>query len=203
MSAVYMQQERGMRACNNSNMRNRSLLLFIMSILRLQSRFTHLDPAYLFPPYISFLMWVMHACYYCACSLPLSCWIYTALIPCLAAYILPSSPVLMHTCTCIYCPHPLSCCAYTALIPCLAAYTCILPSSSVLLHIYCTCFSTFWHCHPYILQHFMEMFYSLYLDGWGRSNTKFSICHPRQSVTHCLLFVLLPLLLLRLPTQAK
>ena len=39
-----------------------------------------------------------------------------------------------------------------ALIPCLAAY--ILPSSPVLLHIYCTCFSTFWHCHPYILQHF-------------------------------------------------
>ena len=25
---------------------------------------------------------------------------------------------------------------------------------SVLLHIYCTCFSTFWHCHPYILQYF-------------------------------------------------
>ena len=39
-----------------------------------------------------------------------------------------------------------------ALIPCLAAY--ILPSSPVLLHIYCTCFSTFWHCHPYILQYF-------------------------------------------------
>ena len=54
-----------------------------------------------------------------------------ALIPCLAAYILPSSPVLLH----IYCPHPLSCCIYTPLIPCLAAY--ILPSSPVLLHIYC------------------------------------------------------------------
>ena len=39
-----------------------------------------------------------------------------------------------------------------ALIPCLAAY--ILPSSPVLLHINCTCFSTFWHYHPYILQHF-------------------------------------------------
>ena len=39
-----------------------------------------------------------------------------------------------------------------ALISCLAAY--MLPSSPVLLHIYCTCFSTFWHCHPYILQHF-------------------------------------------------
>ena len=24
----------------------------------------------------------------------------------------------------------------------------------VWLHIYCPCFSTFWHCHPYILQHF-------------------------------------------------
>ena len=66
-----------------------------------------------------------------ACPHPLSCCIYTALIPCLAAYILPSSPVLLH----IYCPHPLSCCIYTALIPCLAAYK--LPSSPVLLHIYC------------------------------------------------------------------
>ena len=62
---------------------------------------------------------------------PLSCCIHTALIPCLAAYILPSSPVLLHT----YCPHPLSCCIHTALIPCLAAY--ILPSSPVLLHTYC------------------------------------------------------------------
>ena len=43
-----------------------------------------------------------------------------------------------------------------ALIPCLAAY--ILPSSPVLLYIYCTCFPTFWYCHPYILQHLMEMF---------------------------------------------
>ena len=50
---------------------------------------------------------------------------------------MPSSPVLLH-------PHPLFCCIY------------ILPSSPVLLHIhvYCTCVSTFWHCHPYILQHF-------------------------------------------------
>ena len=95
---------------------------------------------------------------------PLSCCIYTALILCLAAYILPSSSVLLH----IYCPHPLSCCIYTALILCLAAYilpssstsvllhTNILPSFPVLLHsyIHCTCFSTFWHCHPYILQQF-------------------------------------------------
>ena len=52
----------------------------------------------------------------------------------------------------VACPHSLSCCIYIALIPCLAAY--ILPSSPILPHIYCTCFSTFWHCHPYILQHF-------------------------------------------------
>ena len=32
-----------------------------------------------------------------------------------------------------------------ALIPCLHI-------------IYCTCFPTFWHCHPYILQHLMEVF---------------------------------------------
>ena len=38
--------------------------------------------------------------------------IIVALIPCLAAYILPSSPVLLH----IYCPHPLSCCICTALV---------------------------------------------------------------------------------------
>ena len=38
--------------------------------------------------------------------------IYTALIPCGAAYILPSSPVLLH----IYCPHTLCCCIYTALV---------------------------------------------------------------------------------------
>ena len=41
----------------------------------------------------------------------------------------------------------------------LAVY--ILPSSLVLLHIYCTCFSTFWHCHPYILQHFNENVFTL------------------------------------------
>ena len=43
---------------------------------------------------------------------PLSCCIYTVLIPCVAAYILSSSPVLLH----IYCPHPLCCCIYTALV---------------------------------------------------------------------------------------
>ena len=59
-----------------------------------------LGPAYSIPPYISFIM-------------GLRMLLLHALIPCLAAYILPSSPVL-----------------------------------------YCTCFSTFWHCHPYILQHF-------------------------------------------------
>ena len=48
----------------------------------------------------------------------------------------------------VACPHPclatyilLSCCIYTALIPCLAAH---------ILHL----FLYFWHCHPYILQHF-------------------------------------------------
>ena len=29
-----------------------------------------------------------------------------------------------------------------------ACYYCCIPSIPVLLHIYCTCFSTFWHCHP-------------------------------------------------------
>ena len=44
-----------------------------------------------------------------------------------------------------------------------ACYYCCMPSPPVLVHIiysalipylYCTCFSTFWHCHPYILQNF-------------------------------------------------
>ena len=31
-----------------------------------------------------------------------------------------------------------------------ACYYCCIPSSSpVLLHIHCTCFSTFWYCYPY------------------------------------------------------
>ena len=65
-----------------------------------------------------------------------------ALIPCLAAYILPSSPVLLHN---------------------------ILLSSPVLLHIaiYCTCFSTFWHCHPYILQHFNGNVFTLFIKCVG------------------------------------
>ena len=46
-----------------------------------------------------------------------------ALIPCLAAYILPSSPVLLH----IYCPHPLSCCIYTALVSLL--FCTVIPTS--------------------------------------------------------------------------
>ena len=36
-----------------------------------------------------------------------------------------------------------------------------MPSSPVLLHIYCPCFSTFWHCHPYILQHFNGNIFTL------------------------------------------
>ena len=46
--------------------------------------------------------------------------------------------------------------AYTALIPCHAAYkyTALIPCDAT----YSTGFSTFWHCHPYILQILMEMF---------------------------------------------
>ena len=40
-----------------------------------------------------------------------------------------------------------------------------MPSSPVLLHIYCPYFSTFWHCHPYILQHFNgNVFYTCFTD---------------------------------------
>ena len=91
-----------------------------------------------------------------ACPHTLSCCIYTALIPCLAAYILPSSPVLLH----IYCPHPLSCSIYTALVS--SFFGTLIPTSfNILMKIfllsYCIykspCFSDFWHCNSYILQH--------------------------------------------------
>ena len=48
---------------------------------------------------------------------------------------MPSSPVLLHMCL-------------------VWGYACCMPSSPVLLYIYCPCFSTFWYCHPYIIQHF-------------------------------------------------
>ena len=64
---------------------------------------------------------------------------YTALIPYLAAYAL--IPYL----------------AAYALIPYLAA--CVLPSSPILLHIYCTCFSTFWQCPPYNLNSYSLVYY--------------------------------------------
>ena len=37
---------------------------------------------------------------------------------------------------------------------------CCLPSPPVLLHIYCTCVSTFWHCHSYALQNFNRNFFT-------------------------------------------
>ena len=48
-----------------------------------------------------------------------------------------------------------------SLHPSVSGYDCCMPSSPVLLHIYCTCFSTFWHCHPYIFQHFILYLYTL------------------------------------------
>ena len=86
----------------------------------------------------------VYACYYCC---------------------MPSSPVLLHTYlvlgyTSYYCCMPSS-------PSCVAAY--ILSFGLHMLHalILCvaayinnfTCFSTFWHCHPYILQHFNENVY--------------------------------------------
>ena len=46
----------------------------------------------------------------------------------------------------------LSCCIYC--MPSSPVLLHIYCPDPVLLHIYCTCFSTFWHCHNYILQHF-------------------------------------------------
>ena len=62
-----------------------------------------------------------------------------ALIPCLAAYILPSSPVLLH----IYCPHPLSCCTYTALVSLL--FGTVIPTSfNILMEMFLLpCFTGF------------------------------------------------------------
>ena len=63
-----------------------------------------------------------------------------ALISCLAAYILPSSPVLLHIycphplscCIYVYCPHPLSCCIYTALVS--LRFATVIPTSFNLLY---------------------------------------------------------------------
>ena len=81
----------------------------------------------LFSP-TSLLLWGYAG--YCCClpTSPVLLHIYTALIPYLAAYILPSFPVLLRF-------------IYTT------------PSSPVLLHIYCTCFSTYFltlsSLHPF------------------------------------------------------
>ena len=93
-----------------------------------------------------------------ACPHPLSCCIYTALIPCLAAY---NYTALIPLCCCTYILHLfLYFLALSSLHPstfykkCLvnkgcregyAGYCCCMPSSPVLLHIHCPCFSTFWH----------------------------------------------------------
>ena len=42
-----------------------------------------------------------------------------------------------------------------------ACYCCGMPWSPGLLHIYCSCFSTFWHCHSYILPNFNGTLVSL------------------------------------------
>ena len=34
--------------------------------------------------------------------------------------------------------------------------SCLRFNGTRMLHIYCTCFSNFWHCYPYILQHFLD-----------------------------------------------
>ena len=60
-----------------------------------------------------------------ACPHPLYCCIYTALIPCIAVYILPLFPVLLY----IYCPHPLSCVTYSALVSLLFGTAYVIPTS--------------------------------------------------------------------------
>ena len=41
-----------------------------------------------------------------------------------------------------------------AIIPCHCLHAAPCFNVLALQSIHCTCFSTFWHCHPYILQHF-------------------------------------------------
>ena len=91
-----MQQDRGMRACNNNKMRNPSLHLFLLHAL--------------IPSLAAYTALIPSLAAYTALIPSLAA--YTALIPCLAKYTLPSSPVLLN----IHCPHPLSCCIYTALV---------------------------------------------------------------------------------------
>ena len=128
---VYNAARQGMRACNNTNMRNPPSLLWLRMLVLLH-----------------------------------------ALISCLAAYILHSSPVSLHIyCTCFstfwHChPYILQHLMEMLLLPLYlvsgyACYYCCMPSSSVLLHIYCPCFSNFWHCYSYILQHFNRNVFTL------------------------------------------
>ena len=58
------------------------------------------------------------------------------------------------------------------LLRALLLHSYILPSCPVLLHIaiYCTCFSTFWHCHPYIPQHFNGNVFILFIGERERAN---------------------------------
>ena len=71
------------------------------------------------------------------------------LIPGLPGYAcycgMPSSPVLLHICILPSSPVLL----HIHILPSspVLLHIRILPSSPVLLYIYCTCFSTFWHCH--------------------------------------------------------
>ena len=56
--------------------------------------------------------------------------------------------------------------------------------SPVLLHIYCTCFSTFSYCHPYILQHF-NVFTLLYKrESLHGNKSLFINCVMVVNVTH-------------------
>ena len=71
----------------------------------------------------------------------------------------------------VACPHPLSCCIYVALM----------------LHIYCTCFFTFWYCHPYIL---MEMFLLPCFTGFSlhtrlQIQCSLRLCEPHPLCCSC------------------
>ena len=64
-----------------------------------------------------------------------------------------------------------------------ACYYYCMPSSLVLLHIYCPCFPTFWHCHPYILQHFngnvfTPLFHWFFVVYSLATTILFCVCKP-------------------------
>ena len=92
-----------------------------------------------------------YACYYwCMPSFPVLLHIHVYLVSCYACYYccMPSSPVLLQI-------YKVSC--YIVAYCCFVLHILLL-LHVLILHIYCPCFSNFWHSHPYILHCFFLVY---------------------------------------------